>query len=86
MNGSGGIGRLAPWSAPRGGLRHPLARTQLFELRIGLGGPTPPAVRDAPRRHPPDPATAVHDELCGPGQPSSAGAPGLLVTEFGETH
>ena len=25
----------------RGRLRHPLARTQLFELRTGLGGPTP---------------------------------------------
>jgi len=31
---------LARRAAPRGWLRHPLAQTQLFELRTGLGGPT----------------------------------------------
>ncbi len=32
---------LPPRAAPRGRLRHPLARMRLFELQTGLGGPTP---------------------------------------------
>src|SRR6266545_2418399 len=38
-SGCGSCRRVRPRAA---GLRHPLARTQLFELRTGLGGPTPP--------------------------------------------
>ncbi len=36
MNGSGGIGRVAPWSAPRGGRSGtPESCPQLEELRSG---------------------------------------------------
>src|SRR6266540_4371335 len=45
--------RVRPRAA---GLRHPLARTQLFELRTGLGGPTPPG---CPGAHTTPPAAAA---------------------------
>ena len=37
----GAVSRTGPGTrvSPAPGLRHPLARTQLFELRAGLGGP-----------------------------------------------
>src|SRR6266542_6032673 len=52
-SGCGSCRRVRPRAA---GLRHPLARTHLFELRTGLGGPTPPG---CPGAHTTPPAAAA---------------------------
>src|SRR5438552_5685008 len=64
---AGGSCRRGPRRAA--GLRHPLARTQLFELRTGLGGPTPPRPHGAaPGATRPVSGIVAHEEsrLSGP--------------------
>src|SRR6266540_2206534 len=85
-SGCGSCRRVRPRAA---GLRHPLARTQLFELRTGLGGPTPPGRPGAHTTPPAAAAASVTTPNHGPlfiylGDPESArGVPVYLLQELG---
>src|SRR5262245_56501983 len=56
-------GRVTQGAAPRIRLRHPLPRAQLFELRTGVRGPTPPAPWASPLSHPSDVVMRVHEQF-----------------------
>ena len=67
------VGGLGPGG--RGGpgrLRHPLARTQLFELRAGRGGPTPPSGSPPAARPEPVPAALILYTSGSTGRPKGA--------------